>query len=659
MRNRPGPIIAIAFLPALLLAQEPNVSSGKLKIVGREPYEKEAEAAILALENPVDAKALDAYIARYPDSLGAGVAFAVRMSLLRGNPVAADYHRFIETYRDRTGSRLAIADVFVLYRRAHRLSAYLDFMRRYPSSPEASVARLHVHQLAFEFARRLDTAADYDGFVRMFPEAAQREAAEALAEERAVDEERARYEAARKEHGEKAGAWVNRRLRNLVFEYRDLWSAATRPEPTRQVRRFVEENVLGGPFDPDDRAMRYYLARRVARLYAVVRAIEPYRLHEASDQILAEARHQELVEKLDQIRAELAKQEEETRTLLRREFAATRRTIEAGFERVVEEHRRDRKLLVAGFEALAAGLDRLHDDLVAVHGEIRGMRVQMDNIDKGIRQANALLGRLDRRLAVVNESLRRIHVDMNRGFSHVAGSIQAMHRDMNANFDRQAEIALRQLEVAQVSLDVQAQTLYTVDRGFRQVDLTLRTGFTRLEDATWGAASQIARSNRQMAARLSRERTRKAGGGDRALLGAVLGTAATLAGAGPVLGPVVGDMAGQLVTSAASGEPFDPVAIGRTAVVAGAAARFKKIPGANRIAGAMFDRAVDQRRANYVRTADTFAARTGIRRPEQPPWPEVAAGCETAAQFRELERRIAETYRTTPGVIEFCATRVY
>jgi hypothetical protein len=640
---------------ACVWAQEPNVTTGGLKLVKRQEYEKAATGALKQLESALDAEQLDRFIAKYPESTAAGVAFAARASYLRGVAVTDEHHRFIARYRDRIGSQLAIADVFRIYRKAHRLSAYLDFMRRYPAVPEAAVARLQVHQLAFELARELNTSADFDAFARMFPDAAHRPAAEALAEERAIEEERALYEAAKKKDPEKVDAWVNKRLRNYVFESRDLWAAATQPEPTRQVRKYVEENVLGGPLDTKSAETRHYLAQRVARVYSIVRSIEPYRMHLASDQILAETRHQELITKLTEIQAELARQREDMQALLRQEFEETRRVIEVGFEALVKQHRLDRDVLVKGVRVLAAGMDRLHADLVAVHGEIRGLRISMNNVDQGIRQANAMLGRLDQQLSVVNANLRQINADLNYGFDRVSAGIENMRADMNANFDRQAEIAWRQLDVAHASLDVQTQTLYTVDRGFKQVDMTLRAGFTRMEDATWGAASQIVQSNRQMVSRLAKSSRRKKRGVNKELLSAALGTAATFAGAGPILGPVVGDMAGQLLTDGT----VDPLSLGKTAVSAAAGKRFAKIPGADRLAGAVFDSALGQRQKNYARTAQAFEGRTGIRRPNQPPWPEVAAGCNTEQQFRELEQRIAQTYRTTPRVIGFCAKRIY
>ena len=647
-------LLCVSLCVGLAAAQEPNVSTGGLKFVKRTEYEAAAATALKQLANPLDPAQLDRFIAKYPDSRWAALVFAVRASFLRGSPLAAEYHRFIDRYHDRIGSRLAVSDLFKIYRRAHRLSCYLDFMRRYPDAPESAVARLHVHQLAFELARALHTADDYDAYVRMFPDAAHRPAAEAMAEERAIEEELALYEQALAKNPDGIDAWVNKRLRNFVFESRDVWACATQPKPTRQVLRYVESNVLGGPFDPNSTATRHYLAQRVARIYAVVRAIEPYRLHAASDQILAETRHQELIAKLSEIQAELVKQRTEMQSLLRLEFAETRRVIEAGFERLVKEHRLDRDVLVKGIHVLAAGLDRLHADLVAVQGEIRGLRISVDNIDKGIREANARLARLDQRLAVVNANLRQINADMVVGFDRVSAGIDQMRRDMNFNFDRQAEIALEQLQVAEISLDVQTQTLYTVDRGFQQLDMTMRSGFTRLEDATWGAASRIVESNRRMASRLARK-PRPKRGRNKELLSSVLGTAATFAGAGPILGPVVGDFASQLLTDGT----VDPISLGRTAVAAAAGKRFAKIPGADRIAGAVFDSAVGQRQQNYARTAQAFGRRTGIKRPNQQPWPEVVGAYRTADQFRELERRIAQTYHTKPGVIQLCATRIY
>jgi hypothetical protein len=460
-------VVALGVFAVAVRADEPTVASGPVKVVDGKAYAEAAAKGLSALGDPLDPKVLDRFIATYPESEEARFAFAVRMSFVRASPVIATHHAFLAAYPDRVGSRIVLGDLFRLYRRADRLSGYLDFLRRYPGAPEAQLARLHVHRLAFELACRLGTAADFDAFTLLFPDAAQRDAAEALAEEQAIAEERALYaEQAKALDGAALGDWINRRLRNMVFVHRDLWVATTQAEPPRQVMRFIENDVLGRPVDALDGTMRRYLASRVARIYAVVRSIEAYRLHEASDQILAETRHQELIAKLDEIRAELEKQRQENARLLAEEFARTRETLRAGFEAVVREQRLNRALLAEGFTALADGMDRLHADLVAVHGELLGVRYALADIDAGIRKSNALLGRLDARLAAVNENLYRINVDLNRGLDRVATGIERMHEDMNRNFDRQADISLRQLEVAQVSLDVQAETLYTVDRGF-------------------------------------------------------------------------------------------------------------------------------------------------------------------------------------------------
>ncbi|MEM8882808.1 MAG: hypothetical protein AAGD14_01915 [Planctomycetota bacterium] len=648
-------IAALLCFASLCPAQEPTVSTGGLKLVPRKEYEEAATGALKAIANPFDPAHLDRYIARYPHASGAAVAFAMRASFLRGSPVADEYHRFLARYADRAGSRLATSDLFQLYRREHRLSSYLDFMRRYPAAPESAVARLHVEQLAFELARALNTSTDYDAYARLFPGAAQRVLAETLAEERAIEEERALYEAERARNPDGIDDWVNRRLRNFVFASRDMWACATQAEPTRQSRRYVEENVFGGKFDSKSTETRHYLAQRVARIYSVVRSLEAYRMHAASDQILAETRHQELMTQLAAIRNELVAHREQMQTLLREEFTETRRVLEAGFEALVKEHRLDRQVLLKGFTAVATGLDQLHKDLVAVHGEIRRLRVSVDNVDEGIREANARLARLDRQLSVVNANLRQVNANLVVGFDRVAFGIENLRADMNANFDRQAAIAIEQLAVAETSLDVQMQTLYTVDRGFQQVDMTLRAGFTRIEDATWGAASQIVRSHQQMGARLARRPKKRKRGPSKELLGAVLGSAATVAGAGPILGPVLGDMAGQLLVDG----NVDPLALGRTAVAATAVKKFAKVPGAARIAGSLYDDVLGRRQQNYARTAQAFEQRTGVRRPQSQPWPELVTGYSTPAEFRRLEQRIAELYGTRPDVVRLCAERIY
>jgi len=81
--------------------------------------------------------------------------------------------------------------LFKLYRQQNSLSGYFDFIKRYPNTPQAVVAQLHVEALAFELASQLDTIADYDAFIEVFPTAAQVPAAEKMMQNQALKLEKA------------------------------------------------------------------------------------------------------------------------------------------------------------------------------------------------------------------------------------------------------------------------------------------------------------------------------------------------------------------------------------------------------------------------------------------------------------------------------------
>jgi hypothetical protein len=175
----------------------PLVTSDPIRVVSASEYAAEAKAAWEAIDDRTDEGALDRFIHRYADSDEATLAYAIRFERVRAAGSIERYNRFIEEHRLRLGTRVAMGEVFQLYRAEDRLSAYLDFIARYPGMPEAVAARLHGEQLAFQFATLLGTVEACDEFMLAFPEAAQIPAASELARKRLLAEHEAEYAAAR------------------------------------------------------------------------------------------------------------------------------------------------------------------------------------------------------------------------------------------------------------------------------------------------------------------------------------------------------------------------------------------------------------------------------------------------------------------------------
>src|SRR5262249_43539343 len=89
--------------------------------------------------------------------------------------------------RDRAGAEQAPYKLFDLIRSAVQLSGYVDFFVRYPESPLAQVAEMHVHRLSFIVVHELDAVEEYDAFLEAFPRAAQVPVVMQLATNRAVE----------------------------------------------------------------------------------------------------------------------------------------------------------------------------------------------------------------------------------------------------------------------------------------------------------------------------------------------------------------------------------------------------------------------------------------------------------------------------------------
>lgn len=586
-------------------------------------------------------------------------AYSLRFELVRSSRSIDEYNRFIEAHPRRLGAQLAIAEVFELYRAEHRLSGYIDFLGRYPNTPEALVARAHAEQLAFTFATKVGTVKAYDGFLASFPDAPQAASAADLARRQMLEDHRAAYdEAAASRDEEEMERWVSRRLRSMRFDYRDLWTAIGSEEPSAQVLEFLERSALGYRPDEITDELRLGLARRMERIYYVVRWFRPYQTAEASDAIVAEARHQELIAKLEEIRTTLEERHDALVASLREEMQATRATLRKGIDELIREHRLDRKAMAEGFARLENSMAVLHEDLGAIHGELRGMHGTMSDVVASIRETNQRLGQLDQRLEGMHRSLVNMHRDMNRGFEGVQRSITRLNRDLNCGFDRQFAIASAQLEVATRSLDVQTRTLGAVQHGFDRLDTTMQAGFTRLEKATWGAASMVAKSNTALANSL--KAPSPAAGGKGGFFQKALGKAGNfIPGVGPIIGAAAGEVLGRTLDKTIAGEKVDVLDLGKTAVTAAVGKKFgKRFPGAAGIAGSVYDTAIVERRDSYARAAEALG-QLGSRAVKEQPWKPMLEAATTPAQFTGVARALGERFGLPADAVQFAARRIF
>lgn len=675
----------------------PIVTSGPIQVLAPEANAALAAEAWAAVTDRADPLLLDDFVRRFPESDEAVEAFSLRFQGVRAARSIAGYHRFIATYPRRAAVPVAIGELFALYRKQDRFSGYVDFVRRYPNTPEAVVARMHAEELAFELVTLLGTVEAYDGFLLAFPAAPQAQAAAELARKELLAQHRAAHAAKEAELSpSELEAWVNRTLRSMRFTYRDLWTAIEEDEPSPQTFEFLEREVLGYRPESITPELRLNLADRLERIYYVVRWMPAYRTAEASDSILAEVRHQELIAKLEEIRVTLIASRDEMVRVLREEMAATRETLRDGFDLLVEQHRLDRRTLERGVQRLQTSMEVLHRDLGLVQGELRDIHGTLADLDTGIRETNARLARLDRRLYEMHGSLVALHHDMNVGFDGVQQRIAVLNHDLNQGFARQHEIAYAQLDVAQASLwvqeaqlEVQTETMYLTEQlvdvqieslyaqyesinlqydsielqletlnelqyGFETLDYTMQSGFTRIEDATWGAASMVADSNRQMVASLQRQQRHESSGN---FFESTLGTLGAFApGVGPIVGSIGGAVIGDALDRAIAGESIDPLAMGRTAVVAGVGTRFgAKVPFAGDMAGLAYDAAVVERRGNYELAGQVFGH--GAR--AQTAWRDLNEKASTAEDFVRVSQAMGASFGVNPQAIQFAVEKIF
>jgi hypothetical protein len=261
--------ILMSSLTVLAAETAPIVSSPTVEVVNETRYTQEAQAAWKNVVDKSNPRYLDQHIGQFPEADTARTAFSLRYELARNSQSIATYNEFIAGYPDRAATPQAVGEVWQLYRAENRLSGYLDFIRRYPQTPHAVVAKYHAQQLAFEYAWDFDTVTDYDAFLEALPDAPQIEAVRLRAAERAKADEEALYEAEKKQHkASEFTQWVVQRAHNLVVQYirlNDVVSAAT-PDPLDSQALVSKGQLPTGTTQVDD-MLRRNLCLRMQRIY--------------------------------------------------------------------------------------------------------------------------------------------------------------------------------------------------------------------------------------------------------------------------------------------------------------------------------------------------------------------------------------------------------
>jgi len=464
-----------------------------------------ATKAWAALPNKADPIFLDHFIATYPQSDQAQIAFTLRFNGVQTSRSILHYHAFIEKYRDTLAAEQALFELFELYQQQNTLSGYFDFIKRYPNTPQAVVAQLHVEALAFELASQLDTIADYEAFIDVFPTAAQVTAAEQLAQKQTLKLEKAYLdsELARLNHRlEQEQQALNQLERSLetnpdLLDDFSFWQQLAELEDSltglkkdiRQIREnragelatemetlaSLAEAVLDKDMPEAEQNLQVQnLWRRVMRHFYLLRS-ELYSKTAAAKRVRPEERHQRILKKLEAIRLAIENSNQALIVALQTEFAKTRQTLRQGFDRL----HLDNLLINESLQQLVVGVEVLHHDLAEVNRNLVKIHQGLTDVQATIAQSNAHLLLLHEDLDRVRVGLIRLNQDMNQGMEKqktllraVAGTVKQgfgqLHADMEARKVQSASLHQEKLALANRQLYANQRISRAIEKTHQQ-----------------------------------------------------------------------------------------------------------------------------------------------------------------------------------------------
>ena len=394
--------------------------------------EQAAERYWNAMSDHTDARMLDELIERYPNSETAKVAFLTRYFLLTQNPTIEDYNAFLAKYPQKFQSQMALQDVFNLYKEHDHVAYWADFLNRYPDTQQGLVAKLHLQTLMAEFAVYCCDEDTYDEFIFMFPDAPQIPAMIELADKKAKATQQAIYDKTSEVY---ADDWQRRKS-----ELDDLATAIAVD--------LGSWNTEYNEIYPDDKesivenGRAFFLATRIRRYENILTNI--YKTRPPALTVRQEARHRELMAKLDSIQQTLITNHRELVKTIREEAALTRKTIQEEFTKLGLK-------LDAGFEMLGRKMDVLHNDLFTVYQELQKVNANLENIHTEIQKSNQLLERLDQRLD-------DIHQTLGEGFAATTGALVQLGDKLDNLTNELVEFKLQTVARLDVVIENQEQS---------------------------------------------------------------------------------------------------------------------------------------------------------------------------------------------------------
>ena len=467
-------ILIIFFITYPLHAAELVLTSVPTPIQSDSAASK-ATKAWAALLNKADPVFLDHFIVTYSQSDEAQVAFTLRFNGVQTSRSIPHYHAFLDKYAGTLAAEQALYELFELYRQQNTVAGYFDFIKRYPNTPQAVVAQLHIEALAFELTSQLNIVEEYDAFIDLFPQATQVSAAEQLAQKKALVLETAYLETEqarlknRLAQEQKVMAKLDARLAQApeqldkVFweEFVAVQNSITglindisliRENRANQLATLMEQAVSDAEAVLDDktlteeernRLVQYYW--RVAKRYFYLLRSELYRNTPAAKRVRSEERHQRIMAKLEEIRQVLIKSHDALIVALQEEFAKTRQTLRDGFARL----HRDNVLMNQSLQQLVASVNVLHQDLEEVNQNLKKIHQGLTEVQATVAKTNAHLSLLHEDLDRVRSHLVQLNQDMNQGMATQKTLLRAVAGTVKKGFTQlHADMEARQLQTA-------------------------------------------------------------------------------------------------------------------------------------------------------------------------------------------------------------------
>ncbi|OAD23582.1 hypothetical protein THIOM_000582 [Candidatus Thiomargarita nelsonii] len=187
--------------------------------------------------------------------------------------------------------------------------------------------------------------------------------------------------------------------------------------------------------------------------------------------IREEARHHEILDKLEKIRQTIQTENNRLISTIRDEFAKTRKLLTEKFEQL----HKDNIVAQTHLQQLLDGVDQLHQDLQVVNNNLRGIRLDVQKVAEYIDKSNQELAKLHDDLTTVQHQLVKLNDDMNRGMTaqqQMLGTVaeklddgfKTLHSDLQTAMLQEQTLHQELMQVEQQILQASNETNKTVLR---------------------------------------------------------------------------------------------------------------------------------------------------------------------------------------------------